>query len=180
MTGGGRHWDGNGDPVGVFDAKADAIAALEACGAPGRQSADRARRAWLVSSGPLRRDQARPENVLGHFGEFHPGRLKRSTSPARSAASRSSSTRFPNRSARRPAPSRAWKPLALPDAVRRDYAFVVDRMSPAADASARCRRRQEADFVGVNVFDLFEGRLARRRQEVGRAGGHHPAASTAR
>jgi phenylalanyl-tRNA synthetase beta chain len=50
LTGGGRHWDGAGEPVGVFDAKADAIAALEACGAPGRQSADRARRAWLVSS----------------------------------------------------------------------------------------------------------------------------------
>src|SRR5690606_1889191 len=34
MEGQGRHWAGNAAPVGVFDAKADAMAALEACGAP--------------------------------------------------------------------------------------------------------------------------------------------------
>ncbi|RWC20460.1 MAG: phenylalanine--tRNA ligase subunit beta, partial [Mesorhizobium sp.] len=34
LDGSGRHWAGNAGSVGVFDAKADAIAALEACGAP--------------------------------------------------------------------------------------------------------------------------------------------------
>src|SRR5690606_223180 len=34
LSGPGRHWDGNAAAVGVFDAKADAIAALEACGTP--------------------------------------------------------------------------------------------------------------------------------------------------
>ncbi|MER9772808.1 phenylalanine--tRNA ligase subunit beta, partial [Mesorhizobium sp. M0220] len=34
LEGSGRHWAGNAGAVGVFDAKADAIAALEACGAP--------------------------------------------------------------------------------------------------------------------------------------------------
>src|SRR5690606_36418995 len=30
----GRHWQGNAAPVDVFEAKADALAVLEACGAP--------------------------------------------------------------------------------------------------------------------------------------------------
>src|SRR5690606_5808724 len=33
-VGSGRHWQGNAGPAGVFDAKADALAVLEACGAP--------------------------------------------------------------------------------------------------------------------------------------------------
>lgn len=34
FEGAGRQWSGNAAPVGVFDAKADALAALEAAGAP--------------------------------------------------------------------------------------------------------------------------------------------------
>jgi phenylalanyl-tRNA synthetase beta subunit len=71
MTGSGRHWDGAAKPVGVFDAKADAIAALEACGAPvDRLSFEPARR--LVSSRPLRPDQAWPQDRARPFRRVSP------------------------------------------------------------------------------------------------------------
>jgi phenylalanyl-tRNA synthetase beta subunit len=53
-VGGGRHWDGAAKPVGVFDAKADAIAVLEACGRTGRPAviSSAARRTGIIPAAP--------------------------------------------------------------------------------------------------------------------------------
>jgi phenylalanyl-tRNA synthetase beta chain len=106
MEGQGRHWAGNAGNVGVYDAKADAIAVLEACGAP-------VDRLMVEAGGPDWYHPGRsgsiklgPKVVLATFGEFHPKALERSTSRARSAASRSSSTRSPSPRPRPRAPSR--------------------------------------------------------------------------
>ena len=72
LAGSGRHWAGNGDPVGVFDAKADALAVLEACGAPvANLQIEPAAPGWYHPgrSGVIKLG---PKVVLGHFGEFHP------------------------------------------------------------------------------------------------------------
>src|SRR5690606_6891497 len=76
MEGQGRHWAGDAAPVGVFDAKADALAALEACGAPvdslqiepGGPDWYHPGRSGLIKLGP--------KNLLGTFGEFHPKTLE--------------------------------------------------------------------------------------------------------
>ncbi|TIX03954.1 MAG: phenylalanine--tRNA ligase subunit beta, partial [Mesorhizobium sp.] len=76
LDGSGRHWAGNAGSVGVFDAKADAIAALEACGAP-------VERLQIEAGGPAWYHPGRsgtiklgPKVILGTFGEFHPKTLE--------------------------------------------------------------------------------------------------------
>ncbi|MGB7432224.1 MAG: phenylalanine--tRNA ligase subunit beta, partial [Ahrensia sp.] len=76
LNGAGRDWAGNAAPVGVFDAKADAFAALAAAGAPtanlmietGAPSWYHPGRSGVIKLGP--------KVVLGHFGEFHPRTLE--------------------------------------------------------------------------------------------------------
>ena len=66
LNGGGRHWDGAAKAVDVFDAKADALAVLAALGLR-REGASRAQRARLVSSRPLGRAAAWPEDRARPF-----------------------------------------------------------------------------------------------------------------
>ena len=76
LEGAGRHWAGNADSVGVFDAKADAFAVLEAAGAPvDRLQVEAGGPGWYHPgrSGTIKLG---PKTVLGHFGEFHPKTLE--------------------------------------------------------------------------------------------------------
>ena len=76
LAGGGRHWDGAAKPVDLFDAKADALAALAALGLdPAKVQIARGAPDWFHPgrSGVIRLG---PKNVLGHFGELHPQTLK--------------------------------------------------------------------------------------------------------
>src|SRR6185437_6317187 len=76
LEGAGRSWAGNAGAVGVFDAKADAVAALEACGAPvDRLQIEAGAPSWYHPgrSGVIKLG---PKVVLGHFGEFHPKTLE--------------------------------------------------------------------------------------------------------
>src|SRR5437764_9558174 len=75
-TGAGRHWSSKAADVDAFDAKADALAVLLAAGAP-------AQALQVVPGGPAWFHPGRsgtiqigPQNVLGHFGELHPGALE--------------------------------------------------------------------------------------------------------
>ena len=108
LDGSGRNWSGNAQAVGVFDAKADAIAALEACGAPiDKLQVEAGAPGWYHPgrSGVIKLG---PKVVLGHFGEFHPKTLETLDASARCAASRCSSMRSPSRRPSRRAPSRSW------------------------------------------------------------------------
>ncbi len=76
LAGAGRSWSnaakGGGKPVDVFDAKADAIAVLEACGVPmGNVQFEAGGPSWYHPgrSGTIKLG---PKIVLGTFGEFHP------------------------------------------------------------------------------------------------------------
>ena len=108
LEGAGRHWSGNArQPVGVFDAKADAIAALEACGAPVDRLQIEAGGPGLVPSGPFRHDQARAEDGARAFRRVPPedaGSARRVR--RRSAASRSIVDAVPEPKPSRRAPSR--------------------------------------------------------------------------
>ena len=63
----GRHWSKRDGEVDAFDAKADALAVLEAAGAPAAGAASRAWRPGLVSSRPLRHDPDRPAERARSF-----------------------------------------------------------------------------------------------------------------
>jgi phenylalanyl-tRNA synthetase beta chain len=156
LTGSGRHWDGAAKPVGVFDAKADAIAALEACGAPvDRLSFDRGAPDWYHPgrSGLIKLG---PKTVLGHFGEFHPKTLDALdvTGPLAGFEVFIDAIPEPKRKATRTKPVLE---LSAFQAVRRDFAFVVGTEVPAATLERAAQGADKQLITGVNVFDLFEG-----------------------
>ena len=155
-SGSGRHWNGAAQPVGVFDAKADALAALEACGAPvSRLQIETGAPDWYHPgrSGVIKLG---PKTVLGTFGEFHPRVLDRLSvaGPICGFEIFIDAVAEPKRKA-----TRTKSPLDISrlQAVKRDFAFVVQESVPAADimrAAAAADRKLIAD---VKVFDLFSG-----------------------
>lgn len=76
LDGTGRQWDGTTASVGVFDAKADALAVLEACGAPvSRVQVEAGGPSWY-HPGRCGQIKLGPKIILGTFGEFHPRTLE--------------------------------------------------------------------------------------------------------
>ncbi|MDQ6435662.1 phenylalanine--tRNA ligase subunit beta [Mesorhizobium sp. LHD-90] len=156
LDGAGRNWSGNAQPVGVFDAKADAIAALEACGAP-------VEKLQIEAGGPAWYHPGRsgtiklgPKTVLGTFGEFHPKTLETLDVSGPLCGFEVFVDAIPEPKAK---PTRTKPKLELSafQAVRRDFAFVVDR---GVEAGTIVRAATAADkklIAGVSVFDIFEG-----------------------
>ncbi len=156
LEGSGRNWSGNAGTVGVFDAKADAIAALEAAGAPvdrlqietGAPDWYHPGRSGLIKLGP--------KTVLGHFGEFHPRTLETLDVSGPLCGFEVFIDAVPEPKAK---PTRTKPKLELSafQRVTRDFAFVVDR---SVEAGALTRAALSADrklITGVSVFDVFEG-----------------------
>lgn len=156
LDGSGRHWAGNTQGVGVFDAKADAIAVLEACGAPvDRLQIETGAPSWYHPgrSGVIKLG---PKVVLGHFGEFHPGALEVLDASGPLCGFEVFVDAIPEPKAK---PTRTKPKLELSafQAVKRDFAFVVDK---AVEAGTLTRAALAADkklITGVSVFDVFEG-----------------------
>ena len=156
FSGGGRHWDGAAKPVDVFDAKADALAALEAIGAPvdklqiepGGPDWYHPGRAGTIKLGP--------KTVLGTFGEFHPTTLATLDVSGALAGFEIfvDAVPEPKRKATRTKPALALSPFQV---VKRDFAFVVDKAVKAADIVKAASGADKKLISGVTVFDLFEG-----------------------
>ncbi|MCO5147858.1 MAG: phenylalanine--tRNA ligase subunit beta [Aquamicrobium sp.] len=156
LDGQGRHWAGNAGPVGVFDAKADAIAALEAAGAPvDKLQVEAGGPAWYHPgrSGTIRLG---PKVVLANFGEFHPKTLEALDAAGPLCGFEVFIDAIPEAKAK---PTRTKPRLDLSpfQAVKRDFAFVVGE---DVEASTLMRAASAADrklITGVRVFDVFEG-----------------------
>lgn len=156
LDGSGRSWAGNSVPVGVFDAKADAIAALEACGAPvDRLQIEPGGSAWYHPgrSGTIKLG---PKTVLGTFGEFHPKTLEALDVSGPICGFEVYIDAVPEPKAK-PTKTKPKLELSAFQAVKRDFAFVVDK---AVEAGTLVRAALAADrklVTGVSVFDVFEG-----------------------
>ncbi|TKT82753.1 phenylalanine--tRNA ligase subunit beta [Aquamicrobium sp. LC103] len=156
MDGQGRHWAGNAQAVGVFDAKADALAVLEACGAPvDKLQVEAGGPAWY-HPGRSGTFKLGPKVVLGTFGEFHPKTLEALDVSGPLCGFEIFVDAIPEPKAK---PTRTKPRLDISpfQAVRRDFAFVVDR---SVEAAALTRAASSADkklITGVRVFDVFEG-----------------------
>ena len=154
--GGGRHWSGNASPVDVFDAKADALAALEAAGAPIDKLQIEAGGPDWYHPGRSGTFKLGPKLVLGTFGEFHPKTLEALDVSGPFAGFEIFIDAIP---APREKATRTKPRLDLSNfqAVKRDFAFVVDEQ---VEAGALVRAASSADkklVTGVSVFDVFEG-----------------------
>ena len=156
MAGQGRHWAGDAVDVGTFDAKADALAALEACGAPvdnlqiepGGPDWYHPGRSGLIKLGP--------KMLLGSFGELHPNTLQAldASGPICGFEIYVDAVPEPKAKATRTKPRLDLSPL---QAVRRDFAFVVDRGVQAARLVRAAAAADKKLITGVRVFDVFEG-----------------------
>ncbi|MGY5778023.1 phenylalanine--tRNA ligase subunit beta [Rhizobium sp. LEGMi135b] len=160
LAGAGRMWSnaakGGGKPVDVFDAKADALAVIEACGLPMTNiQIEQGGPAWYHPgrSGTIKMG---PKVVLGYFGEFHPKTLEALDVSGALAGFEVyiDAMPEPKKKATRTKPALELSPF---QAVKRDFAFVVDK---SVEAGAIIRAAVGADrklVTGVNVFDIFEG-----------------------
>lgn len=156
LEGSGRHWAGNASTVGVFDAKADAFAALEAAGAPvDKLQVEAGGPAWYHPgrSGTIKLG---PKVVLGTFGEFHPKTLEGLDVSGALAGFEVyiDAIPEPKQKATRTKPRLDLSPY---QAVKRDFAFVVDTNVAAGSLSRAATAADRNLIAGVTVFDVFEG-----------------------
>ncbi|RWK56051.1 phenylalanine--tRNA ligase subunit beta [Mesorhizobium sp.] len=156
LEGSGRHWGGNAGPVGVFDAKADAIAALEACGAP-------VERLQIEAGGPAWYHPGRsgtiklgPKVVLGTFGEFHPKTLEELDVSGPLCGFEVFIDAVPEPKAK-PTRTKPRLELSAFQAVKRDFAFVVDKTVEAGTLTRAALAADRKLITNVSVFDVFEG-----------------------
>ena len=156
LDGAGRSWSGNAKAVGVYDAKADAIAALEACGAPvDRLQFETGAPDWYHPgrSGVIKMG---PKLVLGHFGEFHPKALELLDATGPLAGFEVFIDAIPEPKAK-PTKTKPKLDLSPFQAVTRDFAFVVDRTVEAGTLTKAALAADRKLITGVNLFDVFEG-----------------------
>jgi phenylalanyl-tRNA synthetase beta chain len=160
LAGAGRLWSnaakGGCKPVDVYDAKADALAVIEACGLPmGNVQIEAGAPAWYHPgrSGTIKMG---PKVILGYFGEFHPKALGALDVSGALCGFEIyvDAMPEPKKKATRTKPALELSPF---QAVKRDFAFVVDK---TVDAGAIVRAAAGADrklISTVSVFDVFEG-----------------------
>ncbi|MEM7301498.1 MAG: phenylalanine--tRNA ligase subunit beta [Pseudomonadota bacterium] len=155
-AGGGRHWSGSASGVDVFQAKADALSVLEACGLDPTKVQIVVEAPDWYHPGRSGSIKLGPKVVLGTFGEIHPRTLEKLDADGPIAAFEIMLDALPQ--PRRKA-TKTKSPLSISglQAVKRDFAFVVDD-TVSADSILRAARGADKKLISdVSVFDLFAG-----------------------
>jgi len=150
---GPKRWDDHGRPVDAFHAKADALAALAAAGAPPESvqvSADVPEWYHPGRAGSLRLGP----KLLGYFGELHPGVLRELRVDGPAVGFEVLLERVPLPRSRR---GRAPLELSAFQPVERDFAFVVDAALPAETLLRAARGVDKALVAEVRLFDVYTG-----------------------
>ncbi|HER27490.1 MAG TPA: phenylalanine--tRNA ligase subunit beta [Rhodospirillales bacterium] len=154
---GRRNWAQAPRPVDVFDAKADALAALAAAGAPvdKLQIMPDGAPDWYHPgrSGSL---NLGPKTVLAAFGEVHPGVLAKLDVKGPVVAFEVFLENLP-KAKKAKGTTRPLLVLSPLQAVQRDFAFVVET-GVRADAVMRAARSADKALISdVSLFDVFQG-----------------------
>jgi phenylalanyl-tRNA synthetase beta chain len=152
----GRSWAVPAKKAGVYDAKADAFALLQALGvAVGGLQIVAGGPDWLHPgrSGTL---QFGPKAVIGHFGELHPRRLLELDVEGPLAAFEIYLDALPAPKAR---PTKTKPRLDLVDLqpLSRDFAFIVDRAAQAGDLLKAVLGADKGLITEARIFDVYEG-----------------------
>jgi phenylalanyl-tRNA synthetase beta chain len=150
-----RHWAEKTRKVDAFDAKADALAALDAAGGPvgSLQTAAEAP-GWYHPgrSGAFKVGNA----VLAFFGEVHPRVLKALDVDAPAVAFEVFFDRLPPPKVKAGKARPPLKPSPF-QPVERDFAFVVDAAVPAEKLLRAAQNADRAFVAAVQVFDAYAG-----------------------
>ena len=154
---GPRHWAEPPRGIDAFDAKADALAALEVAGAPVANAQISAEApVWYHpgQSGTVRLGKS----VLAHFGTIHPAVLRTYDLDGITAAGFEcflDSIPIPRTKIGKARP-RPKSEALLP--VERDFAFLVDASISANALLQAVRRADRQMVVAAEVFDEYKGR----------------------
>ena len=155
-----RHWSGARRAVDALDAKADALAALEAAGAAlaGVQTAQGPAGGAPGWYHPGRAGVLKLGNqIVAAFGELHPGVLAALDIKGPMAACEVFLDRLPQSKRTKSGAARALLKASPFQPVERDFAFVVDS-AVAAETVLRAVRGAERDLVSeVGLFDVYQG-----------------------
>ncbi|HEY8190188.1 MAG TPA: phenylalanine--tRNA ligase subunit beta [Micavibrio sp.] len=154
----GRHWSSRecARAVDAMDAKADALAVLEAAGCPvGNLQISRDAPSWHHPgrSGILRLGPT----VLARFGEIHPALLEEMKIAFPVAAFEVFLDAIPLQK-KKGETARSLLQLSPFQPLSRDFAFIVDAALDA-DALIRAARSADKTLIGdVSVFDVYQGK----------------------
>lgn len=150
-----KDWTGSAREYDVFDAKADALAAIAAAKGPFENpqiTTDAPSYYHPGRSGTIRLGK----NVLAYFGEIHPSILKKLDIKTRVVAFEVNLGNIP---LPRKSAGKARKKLELSQfqAVDKDLAFVVDKNVSAAAILAAAKNADRNLITDVRIFDVYEG-----------------------
>ncbi|MDB5490455.1 MAG: pheT [Micavibrio sp.] len=153
----GRHWSGKESSrvVDAFDAKADALAVLAACGGPTQVQITRDAPSWYHPgrSGVMRLGA----NVLARFGEIHPAILQdmKIAFPVVGFEVFLDAIPLPKKKAETARPLLTLSPF---QPISRDFAFIVDA-GLEVDNILRAARGADKNLIDtVSVFDVYQGK----------------------
>ncbi len=153
---GPRDWGKTSRPVDAFDAKADALAVLDALGAPvANLQVSLDAPAWFHPgrSGALRIGP----KVLAVFGEVHPRVLEAMDLKGPAVAFEVMLEAIPKPKAKGSA-ARPFLKLEPLQPVTRDFAFVLDADVPAEKVVRAAAGADKKLIAGVGVFDDYRGK----------------------
>jgi phenylalanyl-tRNA synthetase beta chain len=150
-----RHWQKGGEAGGLFAAKADLLAALEAItGAPMSAPITQGAPGWYHPgrSGTI----AMGPKVIAQFGELHPKILAALDLKVPAAGFEIFLDAIPDAKSKGKA-----KPLFQPSpfqAIERDFAFVVDAKVAAGEIVKAVKLADRTLIEQVTIFDIYEGK----------------------
>jgi phenylalanyl-tRNA synthetase beta chain len=153
-----RGWQtGKAAPFDAFDAKAAALALLDAAGAPADrlQVMEAIAEAGIWHPGQSATLRLGPKAVLAEFGALHPSLTKHFDVDGPAMAVQIFLDAIPAKRASGPARA-AFTPPAL-QSVRRDFAFLAPESLAAGDLVRAIRSADKALIVDARLFDRFAG-----------------------
>ena len=149
-----RNWQGGARAVDAFDAKADALAVLEAAGAPAASVQIVAGAPAWYHPGRSGTIQMGPQNKLAHFGEIHPRVLAAMDVKGPVVAFEVVLNAIPGSKSKSATRAALNASDLMP--VTRDFAFVVDD-AVESDRLVKAAKGADKALIGdVTVFDLFK------------------------
>jgi len=151
-----RHWAGKGGTVDAFDAKAEAMALLEAAGAPVDNLQVLGDASGAYHPGQSGRFCLGPKNVLAEFGALHPNVARAFDLDGPVVAAEIYLDAIPQKRLGTGHMRGAYAPPAL-QAVTRDFAFLVPRDLPADQLVRAVRGADKGAIMAVSLFDVFTG-----------------------
>jgi phenylalanyl-tRNA synthetase beta chain len=156
-----RGWaSGKAQGFDAYDAKAEVLALLAAAGAPVDNLQVMGDAGACYHPGQSATLRLGPKTILASFGALHPATAKAFDLDGTVVAAEIYLDAIPGkRGAKKPGDGFMRTPYTPPalQAVKRDFAFLVDATLPAGDLLRSVKGADKANIVDARVFDDFRG-----------------------